>query len=395
MRLQLTAYSLKLTMTKRDYYEILGVNKNASVDDIKKAYRKLALKYHPDRVEPSKKKEAEEKFKEMSEAYAVLSDSQKRSQYDQFGHEGIDSRYTYEDIVKGADFSSIFEDSGLGGSLFEELFGGFDVFGSSGRKRHGPRRGSDLEYSIEISLEEARSGTQKTIVIPRLEVCDRCRGEGAEPGSKKMTCATCKGTGNIRINQGFFSISQTCNRCGGAGVLVQAPCRDCKGTGRLKVERKIQVKIPAGVDNHSQLRISGEGEAGYRGGPRGDLYVIIYVRPHQLFQRHGDDLLCEVPISFVNAVLGAEIEVPTMAGKVKMKIPSGTQSGKVFRLRSLGMPNVHDRTKGDQLVKIIIETPTRLNEKQKELLKEFARFSNEEIHPGIKSFMDKIKDFFR
>jgi molecular chaperone DnaJ len=383
--------------TKRDYYEILGVKKDASLEDIKKAYRSLALQHHPDRVPADKKKEAEEKFKEISEAYAVLSDPQKRALYDQYGHAGIDQRYTYEDIFRGADFRNIFEDLadfGFGGSLFEEVFGDFDIF-TGRRRRHAPRRGRDLQYDLEISFDEAASGTEKTIVIPRYEVCDTCDGEGAKPGTKKTPCPVCKGSGQIKTTAGFFSLTRTCERCQGEGVVIQTPCSKCRGEGRVKVERKIQVKIPAGVDTGSHLRISGEGEAGVKGAHRGDLYVVIYVKPHDIFQRHNNDILCEIPISMVQAALGAEIEVPTLNGRVKMKIPAGTQSGKIFRLRDRGIPDLHGLGRGDELVRVIVETPTHLNAEQRRLLEEFARISGEEVSPQVKSFMEKFKRAFR
>lgn len=384
--------------TKRDYYEILGVQKGASKEEIKKAYRNLALKYHPDRVSADKKKEAEEKFKEISEAYAVLSDDQKRSQYDQFGHAGIDSRYTSEDIFRGADFSSIFEDLGFGGSIFEDMFEGlgFDLFGGGGRRRKGPRRGSDLQYDMEITFDEAAFGVEKKIIVPRHEGCPDCRGSGSASGAGKTRCPKCNGSGQIRQQHGFgFIISRTCDKCGGEGEIIKTPCPKCRGTGRVAVERKIDVKIPAGVETGSRLRISGEGEAGIKGGPRGDLYVLLYVKPHEIFAREGNDIYCEVPVSFVLASLGGEVEVPTLAGRVKMEVPAGTQSGKLFRLRGKGIQDVHGRGKGDQLARILVETPTRLNSEQKRLLQEFAKISGEDVNPISKSFMEKVKKIFR
>lgn len=381
--------------TKRDYYEILGVNRNASLDDIKRAYRNLALKYHPDRVHADKKKEAEERFKEISEAYAVLSDSQKRAQYDQFGHAGIDSRYSYEDIFRGADFSSIFEDLGFGGSIFDELFGEFDFFGTGRKRRRGPARGSDLEYEIAISFEDAATGKEKTIDIPRYEICPDCNGGGAKPGTGKATCPTCGGRGQLISSTGFFSISQTCNRCRGEGSIIKNPCTQCNGAGRVKVHRKIEVKIPAGVDTGSRLRLQGEGEAGLRGGPRGDLYIYINVKSHPIFERHGSDIICEVPISFSTATLGGEVEVPTLNGRVMMRIPPGTQSGKIFRLAGKGVVGLRGYGKGDELVRIIIETPTNLNSEQKRLLMEFARSCGENAHPISKTFMEKVRQIFK
>ncbi|KPK38370.1 MAG: molecular chaperone DnaJ [Omnitrophica WOR_2 bacterium SM23_29] len=379
---------------KRDYYEILGVDKNASLEDIKRAYRKLALKYHPDR-NPSNKKEAEEKFKEISEAYAVLSDPQKRTQYDQFGHAGIDSRYTYEDIFRGADFSSIFEDLGIGGSIFEDIFEGFGIFGGTRRSRR--HRGSDLQYDLEITFEEAAFGAAKDFVIPRHEICSTCKGEGAAPGHGKTKCPKCAGTGQISTSHGFgFFFSHTCDRCEGEGVIIGKPCQKCKGTGRIVVERKMHVKIPAGIESGMRLRISGEGEAGLRGGQRGDLYVLVYVKPHEIFERHNSDILCEIPISMVQATLGSEIDVPTLEGKVKMKIPVGTQSGRIFRLKGKGVPNLQGPSgRGDEHVRIIVETPTNLNVEQKELLEEFAKASGEDVFPKSKSFMNRLKDLFK
>ncbi|MFZ5800090.1 MAG: molecular chaperone DnaJ [Candidatus Omnitrophota bacterium] len=364
---------------KRDYYEILGVSKNATLDDIKKAYRGLALQYHPDRVPPEKKKEAEEKFKEISEAYAVLSDSQKRSLYDQYGHSGIDQKYTYEDIFKGADFSSIFEglsDFGFGGGLFEEIFGnaGYEVFGSTRRGRSG-RRGRDIQYEVDITLEEAYSGAEKTIQVPRYEICPSCSGSGARPGSKKAICPQCKGAGQIVMSSGFFRMAQTCAQCGGEGKIITQPCSECRGEGRVKVTRKIQVKIPPGVDNNSHLRIRGEGEAGTAG--KGDLYILIGVRPHPIFTRDGNDIQTEIGLSFVTAALGGEMEVPTLSGDVRMKIPPGTQSGRVFRLRDKGMPDVHGFRRGDELVRVMIRVPENLTAEQRRILNEYARLNRE------------------
>jgi len=384
-------------VSKRDYYEVLGVKKNASLDDIKRAYRELALRYHPDRVPAEQKKEAEEKFKEISEAYAVLSDPQKRSLYDQYGHAGIDQRYAYEDIFKGADFSSVFQDLGdfgFGGGLFEEIFSdlGFDIFGRHTRGSGRPRRGRDLEVSVNITLEEAYSGTEKTINLPRYETCSTCSGSGSKPGTKKSVCPVCKGAGRTVMSSGFFQLTQTCSRCRGEGQIISTPCPDCKGEGRVKITRKIKVKIPPGVDTGSQLRISGEGEAGAM--HRGDLYVYIEVKPHEIFERHRNDLLTEIHISLVKAVLGDEVSVPTLNGSVQMKIPPGTQSGSVFRLKDKGMPDLHGRGRGDELVRVIVDIPKQLNSEQRRLMEEFARISGETI--GAKqSFTDRIKKAFK
>ncbi|MFH1458718.1 MAG: molecular chaperone DnaJ [Candidatus Omnitrophota bacterium] len=383
--------------TKRDYYEILGAKKSASLDEIKKAYRELALRYHPDRVPHEQKKEAEEKFKEISEAYAVLSDSQKRALYDQYGHSGIDQKYAYEDIFKGADFSSVFQgmgDSGFGGNIFEEIFGdlGSDIFGGrSSRSSSSRRRGRDLQISASITLEEAASGTEKTVTVPRYEACSTCSGSGAKPGTRKTTCPQCKGSGRRVVSSGFFQLAQTCSRCRGEGSIMQSPCPDCRGEGRTRVTRKIKVKIPAGVDTDSHLRVRGEGEAGIVG--HGDLYVIIEVLPHSRFERHGNDILTQASISLAKAVLGGEIEVITLNGKVTMKIPAGTQSGKIFRLKEKGIPDVHGRDIGDELVRVNVEIPTRLTSEQRRLMEEFARASGEEVDK--ESFTEKIKKTFR
>jgi molecular chaperone DnaJ len=384
--------------TKRDYYEILGVKKNASLDEIKKAYREMALRYHPDRVPHEQKKEAEEKFKEVSEAYAVLSDSQKRALYDQYGHSGIDQKYAYEDIFKGADFSSVFQDLGdfgLGGGIFEEIFSdlGFDIFGARSRRGGGGRgrRGHDLQIAVDISLEEAAEGTEKTVTVPRYETCPTCSGTGAKPGTKKTTCPQCKGSGRTVVSSGFFQMAQTCSRCGGEGSIVQTPCANCKGEGRVKNVHKLKVKIPAGVDTGSHLRIRGEGEAGTAG--KGDLYVVIEVRPHPVFERHENDIVTDITISLSKAVLGGEIEVPTLEGKVSMKVPPGTQSGKIFRLKGKGIPDVHQRGVGDELVRLEVDIPTRLTPEQRRLMEEFARASGENINKA--SFSEKIKKAFK
>ncbi len=382
--------------TKRDYYEVLGVQKSASLDVIKKAYRELALKFHPDRVPHEQKKEAEEKFKDISEAYAILSDANKRALYDQHGHAGIDQRYAQEDIFKGADFSSVFQDLGnfgFGGGLFEEIFSdlGYDFFGSgSGRSQGSRRRGRDLQISVDITLEEAAQGTDKTITVPRYEACTVCSGTGARPGTKRATCPQCKGSGRSVVGQRGFYIQQTCPRCGGEGSIMQSPCTHCNGEGREKVTRKIKVKIPAGVDTGSNLRVRGEGEAGQAA--HGDLYVIIEVMPHSVFQRHGSDIIIESNISLTKAILGGQIIVPTLSGKVDMKIPPGTQCGSIFRLKGKGIADLHSKNLGDQLVKVNIEIPLKLNPQQRSAIEEFARLSGEDIKVG---FTDKIKRTFR
>jgi len=379
--------------TKQDYYEILGIKKDASVDEIKKSYRSLALKYHPDRVSGDKKA-AEETFKEISEAYAVLSNPQKKSQYDQFGHAGIDSRYSHEDIFRGADFGSIFEGMGSGGGIFEDLLGG--IFGggfSSGRR--SSLRGRDLQYEVEISFNDAAFGVKKTISILRHEVCDTCKGNGARPGTKKTTCSMCNGKGRIMQAAGFFSIQQTCPKCRGEGTIIKNPCVKCAGTGKIKLTKKIEVDIPAGVDTGLQLRVQAEGEAGSKGGPRGDLYIYIHVKDHAIFERHGYDIVCDTPISFTVASLGGEIEIPTLNGNVTMKIPEGTQSGKIFRLAGKGIKRLKGYGTGDELVRVVVETPSRLNSQQKRILKEFAASCDDKVNPLAKSFMDKAKKIFK
>jgi molecular chaperone DnaJ len=374
--------------TKRDYYEILGVAKGASVDEIKKAYRKLAMKHHPDRVPADQKKEAEEKFKEISEAYAVLTDPQKRSVYDQYGHAGFDQRYSTEDIFRGADFSSVFQDMGLGGSIFEELFGSFDLFGGAGRGRRSGR-GADLELELRLSFEEAARGVTKTVTVPRHEVCSECRGEGGD----RTTCSTCQGSGQIRQSAGFMIIARTCHRCGGQGSALKKACPKCRGESRIAVERKIEVKVPPGVEAGMRLRLSGEGDGGVRG--RGDLYVHLAVAPHPLFHRDGPNLLVDYPVSIAQAALGAEVDVPSMNGRVSMKIPSGTQSGTVFRVRGKGLLDVHDGRNGDLLVRVLVETPTNLTASQRKLLEELGRQLGDNAYPSRRSFVAKLKELLR
>ncbi|MFA5005145.1 MAG: molecular chaperone DnaJ [Candidatus Omnitrophota bacterium] len=383
--------------SKRDYYEMLGVSKSASPEDIKKAYREMALKFHPDRVPAEQKKDAEERFKEISESYAVLSDPQKRDLYDKYGHSGIDQKYAQEDIFKGADFSSIFGNmGGAGGSgIFEDIFSdlGFDVFGShQSRGSQARRRGRDLQIAISISLEEAAQGAEKIISVPRYETCPVCSGSGAKPGTKKTTCPQCKGSGRTVVSNGFFQLAQSCSRCGGEGSIIQSPCQECRGEGRVKVTKKIKVKIPPGVDNSSQLRVRQEGEAGVSS--RGDLYVVIEVRPHDIFERHHNDIITSVNISLSKAVLGGEVEVPALEGRLTMKIPPGTQPDKIFRLKGKGIPDLHSRDLGDELVRVNIDIPVKLSSQQRQLMEEFARLSGEA--PGSKeSFTDRMKRPFR
>jgi molecular chaperone DnaJ len=362
--------------TQRDYYEILGVEKNASVDDIKKSYRKLAMKYHPDRVSAEKKKESEEKFKEISEAYAVLSDSQKKDLYDKYGHAGIDSRYSTEDIFRGADFSSIFENFG-GGGIFEDLFAdfGFDIFGTRGRRGAGRQRGGeDIKLEMAITLEEAGSGIEKEITYYRHDSCSHCSGSGAEPGSSKETCSTCRGKGAVTSGMGFISFSQTCPSCRGEGMIIKNRCSSCRGEGRKRVKKTLKVNIPPGVDTGSVLRLREEGS--YGPGGRGEVYLYIAMKSHSIFERRGRELICKVKVDVAGAVLGTEIEVPTLTGKVKMKVPSGTQPNTLFRLKNKGFYDLHTRRMGDEIVGVEVEIPQRLSSKEKKLFSELAKLRN-------------------
>ena len=366
---------------KRDYYELLGLDRKATEEEIKKAYRKLALKYHPDRNPGDN--QAEEKFKEVSEAYQVLTDPEKRAQYDQFGHTAFGDGGPFRG---GFDFTSGFED--IFGDIFGEFFG-------AGTTRHRARaRGEDLRYNLSISFEEAAFGTEKKFRIPRQGLCDTCHGSGSKPGSSPRTCPACRGRGQVSFQQGFFNVSRTCNQCRGQGTIISNPCGTCNGTGRVRKFHTLSMKIPPGVDTGSRLKLRGEGEGGISGGPPGDLYVVIQVEPHPLFVRDGLDVICEVPVSFAQAALGAEIDVPTLEGKVKMKIPPGTQSGKVFRRKGKGVRDVQGFHQGDQRVHVVLETPTHLTPQQKELLKEFATLGGEEVHPLSKGFFDKVKQIF-
>jgi len=389
--------------TNRDYYEILGLAKGAGEGEIKKAYRNLALKYHPDRVGADKKKEAEEKFKEMSEAYEVLIDPQKKATYDQYGHSGVDNSFKQggfewqdfhhfddlKDIFGEVDISDLFRSFGMGqNASYGGSFGG-------GTRRGGARRGSDLEFQIEISFDDAAFGAEKTIAIPRYEACEVCGGTGAKPGSKKERCSSCGGHGQVSSSSGFFNVVRTCDRCGGEGIIIKSPCTACRGRGRVKTKRNIKVKIPAGVDTGARLRVHGEGEAGERGARRGDLYLIIHVRPHEIFERHGADIYCEVPVDFVTATLGGEVDTPTLEGKIKLKIPAGTQGGRSFRLRNKGIAHLHDYGRGDQLVKVQIDVPSNPTSMQKTILKEFAKASDKNPGPLSRSFVEKMKRIFR
>lgn len=372
--------------TDKDYYEILGVSKNADEKEIKKAYRKKARKLHPDvnKDDPN----AEEKFKELSEAYEILSDPNKRARYDQYGHAGINENdFNFEDFARG----------GFGG--FDDLSDIFDVFfgggGMGGRRRRGPQRGADLQYKLEIDFEKAAFGGAEEISIPRTETCDKCHGSGAKPGTKRRTCPQCNGTGQIRSSQqtpfGHFTQTRVCDRCGGDGQIVETPCPRCNGNGKIRKQRKITVNIPAGVETGTRLRMPGEGQAGDQGASSGDLYIIVQVKPHKIFTRKNDDIYCEVPINFVQATLGDEIEVPTLEGKVKFKIPEGTQPGTTFRLKNKGIAHLNGYGRGDEYIKAKVVIPKSLSEKQKEILMKFAEESGDEINPEHKGWLKKVR----
>ncbi len=382
-------------MAKRDYYEVLGVAKQATDEEIKKTYRKLAVKFHPDKNPGDKA--AEESFKELGEAYEVLSDHQKRAAYDLHGHAAFDARSRVPGAGgRGAGgfhdpfevFREVFSTGGGGGGIFGDLFG-------ERADPTGPQRGSDLRYDLEISFKEAVLGCEREVSLFKPENCDSCRGTGATPGSSTKACATCGGRGQVVSSRGIFSIAQPCSRCEGAGRVIEKPCPQCRGGGRVEKTSKIKLKIPAGVDTGARLRSSGNGEAGLRGGPSGDLYVVLHVKDHELFRRDADDLICELPTSFVQMALGAEIEVPTLTGSANIKVPAGTHNGTVFRLKGRGVRNVQGHGVGDLLVKVVVEVPTHLNGAQRSKLQEFAGLCDANVNPHHKGFFDKARDFFK
>ncbi len=382
-------------MSKRDYYEVLGVDRGADGAELKKAYRKLALESHPDRNPDDP--DAENRFKQISEAYAVLSDPEKRARYDRFGHQGVGAGPGPGDFGDLGGFTDLFND------LFGDIFGGGAAgFGGRARGQGRAQRGADLRYNLQIDLDEVLVGSEASIKIPKMRPCETCSGSGAAEGSSPVTCERCRGMGQIAFQQGFFRVNRPCDVCGGAGETISDPCGDCRGSGRIEGQQTIAVRVPAGVDDGARLRLVGEGEAGIAGGPPGDLYIVISVRAHPLFERDGRDLHCEVPIAFVQAALGAEIEAPSLEGRVEVQVPEGTQSGRILRLKGKGLPPLQprldaaqlERMRGDIYVRIFVEVPTRLTDRQRELLEEFAEESGTEISPVTKGFLDKLRDLF-
>jgi molecular chaperone DnaJ len=377
---------------KRDYYEVLGVERNAAGEEIKRAYRKLAVKFHPDKNPDDP--HAEEKFKELGEAYDVLMDPDKRAAYDRYGHAAFAQGSAgfggggFHDPFEI--FREVFGGGGFGGGIFESFFGG-----SPGTRSDDRRRGSDLRYDMEIKLEEAAFGAEKTIEIEKLDACEKCHGSGAEPGSRKTSCTTCGGRGQVISSRGFFHVSQTCPRCHGAGEIIEKPCQKCGGEGRVEKLSRIKLKIPAGIREGTRLRSPGNGEAGIGGGAAGDLYVVVHIKEHNIFYREADDLYCDVPIPFSVAALGGEIDVPTLEGKAFVKVPAGTQSAQMFKLRGKGITNVNGRSHGDLFARLIVEVPSRLNSEQRRKLEEFAALCGEENTPMRKSFFDRAKEFFK
>lgn len=377
----------------RDYYEILGVERSADDGALKASFRKLAMEHHPDRNGGCE--EAEGRFKEINEAYSILSDPQKRAAYDRFGHAGVNGS------GGGGGGNGQFHDAN---DIFSEVFGDVfgDMFGGRGRQRSGPARGQDLRYDLEITLEQAYAGSEVEITVPASINCESCDGSGAKPGTSPTVCGSCGGAGRVRASQGFFSIERACPRCGGSGRLVLDPCQECHGHGQLRKERTLQVRIPAGVDDGARIRLAGEGDAGARGGPRGDLYIFLSVRPHDLFDREGLDLLCTVPVPMAVAALGGDIEAPCLMGgddcdgncKIEVKVPEGSQTGRTVRLKGRGMPSLRSRERGDLVVELFVETPTKLTVRQKELMREFSDICGEQQHPKSANFIGKAKRFW-
>jgi len=382
-------------MAKRDYYEVLGVAKNASDEDIKKAYRKLAMKYHPDRNQGDGAKKAEESFKEVKEAYEMLSDAQKRAAYDQYGHAGVDPNMGGRGGGGPEGFGGFAE-------AFGDIFG--DIFGGAGGRRGGGAggqqvyRGNDLSYAMEISLEEAAHGKETQIRIPSWETCDTCKGSGAKPGTSPKTCTTCNGNGSVHMRQGFFSIQQTCPHCKGSGKIIPEPCTSCNGAGKIKRQKTLEVKIPAGINEGMRIRSAGNGEPGTNGGPSGDLYIEIRIKQHDIFERDGDDLHCTVPVSMTTAALGGAIEVPTLGSKAEIELPEGTQHGKTFRLRGKGIKGIRSSYPGDLYCHITVETPVKMTEHQRKLMKELEesfKGAGDRHSPNAKSWTDRVKDLFK
>ncbi|MBQ0959517.1 molecular chaperone DnaJ [Ideonella sp. 4Y11] len=383
-------------MAKRDYYEVLGVAKNASEDDIKKAYRKLAMKYHPDRNQGDDAKAAEEKFKEAKEAYEMLSDAQKRAAYDQYGHAGVDPNAGMGRGGPGAEGFGGFAEAF--GDIFGDIFGGGQGGGRRGGGGQQVYRGADLSYAMEITLEEAANGKDSQIRIPSWDNCDTCGGTGAKPGTKAKTCTTCNGSGTVHMRQGFFSIQQSCPHCHGTGKIIPEPCTACNGAGKIKRQKTLEVKIPAGINEGMRIRSAGNGEPGQNGGPPGDLYIEIRIKPHEIFERDGDDLHCTVPIGLTTAALGGTVEVPTLSGKVEIELPEGTQHGKTFRLRGKGIKGIRSAYPGDLFTHVSIETPVKLTEHQRKLLKELDesfKKGGDKHSPNSKSWADRVKDLFK
>jgi molecular chaperone DnaJ len=365
---------------KRDYYEVLGVDHDASPEEIKKAYRKLAHQYHPDKNLGDRS--SEERFKEISEAYEILGNREKRATYDRFGAAG-----------PGRGFEGFGDFEPGFGSIFDDIFEGF-FSGRTGRHGRGAQRGADLRYNLEIRFEEAATGVEKEIVIPRMDTCHACRGTGAKAGTQPVVCRTCRGTGQVRYSQGFLTVSQTCGQCRGEGRVLEHPCPACRGLGQVKAERTLTVKIPAGVESGTRLKLTGEGETGVRGGPPGDLYVVIAVKEHPLFARHGDDLYCEIPISFSQAALGTQMEIPTINGRATLKIPPGSQTGSEFRVKGKGLSNVRGYGRGDLVARIFVEVPAHLTAKQRDLLEQYARLEDGTGSPLVQGFWEKVKALF-